>query len=71
MAPEERFDTLRSRLGDAFKVIRLSSAPDNGDGFGRLAHAVLTLEVRETPADHPALKARADVTAFLHERLGG
>ncbi|MET9885671.1 dienelactone hydrolase family protein [Streptomyces sp. NPDC006430] len=69
LSPEERFETLRSRLGDAFKVVRLDSAPGNPDGFGRQAHAVLTLEVRETSADHPALRARADVTAFLHDRL--
>ncbi|MFJ3176602.1 hypothetical protein ACIPJK_38485 [Streptomyces roseus] len=71
MAPRERFETLSSRLGEAFKAIHLGSAPGNGDGFGRQAHAVLTLEVRETPEDHPALRARAEVTAFLHERRGG
>ncbi|MFF4850887.1 dienelactone hydrolase family protein [Streptomyces sp. NPDC001194] len=71
MAPEERFSTLSARLGEAFKVVRLSSAPGNADGFGRQAHAVLTLEVRETPQDHPALKAREEVTAFLHARLDG
>ncbi|MET9961412.1 dienelactone hydrolase family protein [Streptomyces sp. NPDC006326] len=70
LAPEERFETLRERLGSSFRVIRLDSAPGNGDGFGRLAHAVLTLEVRDAPG-HPALKARAEVTAFLHDRLDG
>ncbi|MFE3940157.1 hypothetical protein ACFXPJ_42055, partial [Streptomyces goshikiensis] len=59
-----------SPSGDAFKVIRLDSGPGNPDGFGRLAHSVLTLEVRET-AGHRALRAREDVTAFLRERLGG
>ncbi|MFC6516164.1 hypothetical protein ACFQFR_27395 [Streptomyces goshikiensis] len=70
LSPEDRFTTLRARLGDAFKVIRLDSGPGNPDGFGRLAHSVLTLEVRET-AGHRALRAREDVTAFLRERLGG
>ncbi|MCJ1680494.1 dienelactone hydrolase family protein [Streptomyces sp. APSN-46.1] len=70
LAPEERFSTLRARLGSAFEVIRLDSAQGNGGGFGRMAHSVLTREVRETPG-HLALKAREDVTAFLHDRLGG
>ncbi|MFE9846894.1 dienelactone hydrolase family protein [Streptomyces goshikiensis] len=70
LSPEDRFTTLGARLGDAFKVIRLDSGPGNPDGFGRLAHSVLTLEVRET-AGHRALRAREDVTAFLRERLGG
>ncbi|MCX4528655.1 MULTISPECIES: dienelactone hydrolase family protein [unclassified Streptomyces] len=69
LSPEDRFATLRARLGDAFRFIRLDSAAGNPDGFGRLAHSVLTLEVRESP-DHPAFRAREDVTAFLRERLG-
>jgi dienelactone hydrolase len=47
MAPGERFTTLKERLGDAFEVIEIDSAPGNAGGFGRMAHSVLTLEVRE------------------------
>lgn len=67
-APRDRFATLRARLGDAFEVIELDSAPGNAGGFGRSAHSVLTAEVRDRPG-HPALAARDRVVAFLRERL--
>jgi len=67
-APPERFATLRARLGDAFEVIELDSSPGNPGGFGRNAHSVLTVEMREEPG-HPALAARERVVAFLRERL--
>ncbi|MFI1441901.1 dienelactone hydrolase family protein [Streptomyces fructofermentans] len=70
LSPEQRFATLGARLGDGFRVIPLSSERDNPGGFGRFAHSVLTREVRETPG-HPARRARADVVAFLDERLKG
>ena len=68
MAPEERFATLHERLGDAFRHIPLDSGPNNTDGFGKHAHAVLTHELRESPG-HPALEAREQVVAFLNSRL--
>lgn len=67
-SPVDRFATLRARLGDAFEVIELDSAPGNAAGFGTRAHSVLTAEVRDRPG-HPALAARARVVEFLHERL--
>ncbi|MEO7122687.1 MAG: dienelactone hydrolase, partial [Lacisediminihabitans sp.] len=67
--PRARFDTLKSRLGDAFEVIQLDSSPGNVGGFARTAHSVLTGEVRETPG-HPALAARTRVVEFLRDRLG-
>src|SRR5262245_37230575 len=67
-APAERFATLRQRLGDAFEVIEIDSSPGHEHGFGRMAHSVLTLEVRET-AGHPAYDARKRVVEFLRERL--
>jgi dienelactone hydrolase len=67
-APKDRFATLRARLGDAFEVIELDSAPGNPTGFGKRAHSVLTGEVREQPG-HPALAARERVVEFLRERL--
>ena len=68
MAPKERFKTLKDRLGDAFEVIELDSSRGNSDGFGRMAHSVLTLEVREVE-DQPAYEARKRVVQFLKERL--
>jgi dienelactone hydrolase len=68
MAPKERFKTLKDRLGDAFEVIEIDSSRGNSDGFGRMAHSVLTLEVREVE-DQPAYEARKRVVQFLKERL--
>lgn len=68
LSPKERFTTLKARLGDAFEVIELDSSKGNAHGFGRMAHSVLTLEVREVEG-HPAYEARKRVVAFLKERL--
>jgi dienelactone hydrolase len=68
MAPRERFQTLRRRLGDAFEVIEIDSSPGNRHGFGRMAHSVLTDQVRERDG-HPAYEARKRVVEFLRERL--
>jgi len=68
MAPKERFKTLKDRLGDAFEVIELDSSPGNSGGFGRMAHSVLTLEVREEEGQQ-AYEARKRVVQFLKERL--
>lgn len=69
MAPGERFTTLKDRLGDNFEVIELDSSPGNSGGFGRMAHSVLTLEVREREGQQ-AYEARKRVVEFLKERLG-
>jgi dienelactone hydrolase len=68
MSPAARFTTLKARLGDAFEVIEINSKKGNEHGFGRMAHSVLTLEVREVDG-HPAYEARKRVVAFLTERL--
>jgi dienelactone hydrolase len=70
MSPAERFVTLRQRLGDAFEVIEIDSSPGNAHGFGRMAHSVLTDQVREKDG-HPAYEARKRVVQFLKERLAG
>lgn len=69
MAPGERFKTLKDRLGDNFEAIELDSSPGNAGGFGRMAHSVLTLEVRERDGQQ-AYEARKRVVEFLKERLG-
>ncbi|GFG55452.1 dienelactone hydrolase [Mycolicibacterium agri] len=68
LVPAERFKTLKDRLGDAFEVIEINSKKGNKHGFSRMAHSVLTLEVREEDA-HPAYEARKRVVEFLTERL--
>jgi dienelactone hydrolase len=67
-SPPERFQTLKDRLGDAFEVIEINSAPGNEHGFSRMAHSVLTNEVREVDG-HPAYEARKRVVEFLSARL--
>jgi dienelactone hydrolase len=68
MSPGERFKTLKQRLGDAFEVIEIDSSPGNQWGFGRMAHSVLTDQVREQDGQ-PAYEARKRVVEFLKERL--
>ena len=68
LVPAERFKTLKDRLGDAFEVIEIDSSPGNAGGFGRMAHSVLTLEVREQEGQQ-AYEARRRVVEFFKERL--
>lgn len=68
MVPRERFGTLKARLGDAFEVIEIDSSPGNPHGISRLAHSVLTDQVREVDG-HPTYEARKRVVEFLTERL--
>jgi hypothetical protein len=68
VSPAARFTTLKNRLGDAFEVIEINSKAGNLHGFGRMAHSVLTLEVREVDG-HPAYEARKRVVEFLTRRL--
>ena len=68
MSPAERFVTLRAQLGDAFEVIELDSAPGNPDGYGRMAHSVLTRELREDPPNS-AYHARTATVEFLRKHL--
>ena len=67
-SPRERFKALKERLGDAFEVIEIDSGPGNEGGFGKMAHSVLTLEVREVDGQ-PAYEARKRVVEFLTQRL--
>lgn len=68
MSPGDRFATLKARLGDAFEVIEIDSSKGNPDGISRMAHSVLTDQVREVDG-HPAYEARKRVVEFLTERL--
>ena len=67
-SPGARFKTLKDRLGDAFEVIEIDSKKGNAHGIGRMAHSVLTDQVREVDG-HPAYEARKRVVEFLTQRL--
>lgn len=68
LVPRDRFSTLKARLGDAFEVIEIDSSKGNANGIGRMAHSVLTDQVREVDG-HPAYEARKRVVEFLTARL--
>ena len=68
LAPRDRFTTLKARLGDAFEVIEIDSSKGNPHGIGRMAHSVLTDQVREVDGN-PAYEARKRVVEFLTQRL--
>ena len=68
MSPGERFTALTERLGDAFEVIEIDSRPGNPGGFGKMAHSVLTDEVREVEGQQ-AYEARKRVVEFLARTL--
>lgn len=68
LVPSERFAALKERLGDAFEVIEIDSSPGNPGGFGKMAHSVLTQELREIDGQ-PAYEARKRMVEFLKERL--
>lgn len=67
-APGDRFAALHATFGDGWRVIPLGRGDRNPPGAGRFAHNVLTYEDVEQPG-HPTNEARAQVTAFLRERL--
>src|SRR6266487_765009 len=66
--PAERFETLRTALGGAFEGIEIDSSPGNPHSISRRAHAVLTVELIDSPG-HPTRAALDRVLAFLDERL--
>jgi hypothetical protein len=68
-SPPDRFRALRASFGDGWLPISLNSRPGNPAGIGKNEHMVLTSKDADTPG-HPTHEARAQVTAFLRERLG-
>jgi hypothetical protein len=69
-APGSRFAELEKAFGPGWRAIPLDSSPGNPHGIGRREHSVLTSADVEQPG-HPTHDARAQVTAFLRERLAG
>jgi dienelactone hydrolase len=66
--PAERFQTLRSTLGDAFEDIEIDSSPGNPFKIPTKAHAVLTVDLVDRHG-HPTRAALNRVLAFLDERV--
>ena len=67
-SPADRFTELEKAFGPGWRAIPLDSRPGNPHGIGKNEHSVLTSADVETPG-HPTHTARAEVTAFLRERL--
>jgi dienelactone hydrolase len=68
MSHGDRFAALEQAFGEGWRAIPLDSSPGNPAGIGRREHSVLTSADVEQPG-HPTHEARAEVTAFLRERL--
>ena len=64
----DRFAELEKAFGPGWRAIPLNSKPGNPHGIGKREHSVLTSADVEKPG-HPTHEARAEVTAFLRERL--
>jgi dienelactone hydrolase len=69
-SPGDRFTELEKAFGPGWRAIPLDSRPGNPHGIGRREHSVLTSADVEKPG-HPTHEARAEITAFLRERLPG
>jgi dienelactone hydrolase len=67
-SPTDRFRSLRAAFGDGWLPVPVTNGPGNPHGIGRHEHMVLTSADVETPG-HPTNVARAQVVAFLRERL--
>jgi dienelactone hydrolase len=70
MSPGDRFTALERAFGEGWRAIPIDSRPGNPAGIGKHEHSVLTSADVEKPG-HPTHEARAQVTAFLRERLAG
>ena len=68
LCPPERFDTLRSELGDGFEAIEIDSGRGNEHGISRTAHSVVTTDLVDE-AGHPTRVALDRVLAVFRERL--
>lgn len=68
LCPQERFDRLRSELGNAFESIVIDSSPGNPHGHPRSAHSVLTKDLIDKEGQ-PTRAALDRVIALFSERL--
>lgn len=69
--PDERFRALEALLGDNFVGIELDSSKGNPGGNSRVAHSVLTNDLRMDDPSHETHIAFVKVLDFLDERLRG
>lgn len=70
LVPAARFAALAELLGDGFIAVELDSSKGNAGGNSRVAHSVLTLDVRLDDPAHETSRAFEAVLDFLDERLG-
>jgi len=68
LVPAERFERLRTELGDGFIGVEIDSSPGNEHGFDRKAHSVLTEEFRDE-VGHPTREALELVLDHLRRGL--
>lgn len=68
LCPPERFETLRTELGDRFEGIEIDSSKGNAAGLPGNAHSVVTTEFLDEDGS-PTKAANDRVMAFFHENL--
>ncbi len=66
---EQRFETLRRELGDAFIAVEIDSAPGNPHGHLKNAHSVLTDHLVDEEGT-PTRAALDQTLSFFREKLG-
>ncbi|MGO9854861.1 MAG: dienelactone hydrolase family protein [Acidimicrobiales bacterium] len=66
---EERFETLRRELGEAFIAVEIDSAPGNPYGHPKQAHSVLTEHLVDEEGT-PTRAALDQTLTFFREKLG-
>ena len=68
MCPPERFERLRTELGEGFEGIEIDSSPGNAAGNPSSAHSVVTKDLVDEEG-HPTRAALDRVMTFFAERL--
>jgi dienelactone hydrolase len=68
LSPGDRFARLRDELGDGFIGVEIDSSPGNPFGHRRIAHSVLTEDLKDEPGQ-PTHDALHQVLDFFSERL--
>jgi hypothetical protein len=68
LCPPERFERLRSELGEGFEGIEIDSSKGNPHGNPSSAHSVVTKDLVDEEG-HPTRAALDRVMSFFEERL--
>ncbi|HUX03792.1 MAG TPA: dienelactone hydrolase family protein [Acidimicrobiales bacterium] len=69
VSPRDRFETLRSELGENFIGVEIDSSEGNPWGYSPSSHSVLTEEYSDAEGS-PTRQALEDVLSFFSSRLG-